>query len=90
MVSVWARQPESEAEVVAGGEGTSGGAVKRGLSVDAAAPAAAAATSAATTAAAGQDVKRFRTAAGAASAVSSAAFLPVAAHFICCASFGFP
>lgn len=50
-------QPESEADVGAGGEGTSGGAVKRGLSVEAAA--------------AGQDVKRFRTAAGAASTVSS-------------------
>uniref|UniRef100_A0A665WR86 Transformation/transcription domain-associated protein n=1 Tax=Echeneis naucrates TaxID=173247 RepID=A0A665WR86_ECHNA len=49
------QQPESEAEVAAGGEGTSGGAVKRGLSLD--------------TAAAGQDVKRFRTAAGAASTV---------------------
>ncbi|XP_053197257.1 transformation/transcription domain-associated protein [Scomber japonicus] len=51
------QQPESEAEVGTGGEGTSGGAVKRGLSVEAAA------------AAAGQDVKRFRTAAGAASTV---------------------
>uniref|UniRef100_A0A3P9K6T0 Transformation/transcription domain-associated protein n=1 Tax=Oryzias latipes TaxID=8090 RepID=A0A3P9K6T0_ORYLA len=49
------QQPESEGEAVAG-EGTSGGAVKRGLSLDAAAAAAA-----------GQDVKRFRTAAGAAS-----------------------
>ncbi|XP_071318216.1 transformation/transcription domain-associated protein [Trachinotus anak] len=49
------QQPESEAEVAAGGEGTSGGAVKRGLSLDAAA--------------AGQDVKRFRTATGAASTV---------------------
>ena len=39
----------------AGGEGTSAVAVKRGLSVDAAAP--------------GQDVKRFRAATGAASAV---------------------
>uniref|UniRef100_A0A3P9JR31 Transformation/transcription domain-associated protein n=1 Tax=Oryzias latipes TaxID=8090 RepID=A0A3P9JR31_ORYLA len=48
-------KPESEGEAVAG-EGTSGGAVKRGLSLDAAAAAAA-----------GQDVKRFRTAAGAAS-----------------------
>lgn len=51
----WACQPETEAEAGAGGEGTS--AMKRGLSVDAAA--------------AGQDVKRFRTATGAASAVSS-------------------
>ncbi|KAM3592100.1 uncharacterized protein V6R79_012555 [Siganus canaliculatus] len=50
------QQPESEAEVGAGGEGTSAGAVKRGLSLEAAA-------------AAGQDVKRFRTAAGAASTV---------------------
>uniref|UniRef100_A0A4W6FBR2 Transformation/transcription domain-associated protein n=1 Tax=Lates calcarifer TaxID=8187 RepID=A0A4W6FBR2_LATCA len=49
------QQPESEAEVAAGGEGTSGGAVKRGLSLEAAAT--------------GQDVKRFRTAAGAASTV---------------------
>ncbi|XP_069012072.1 transformation/transcription domain-associated protein isoform X2 [Embiotoca jacksoni] len=49
------QQPESEAEVGPGGEGTSGGAVKRGLSLDAAG--------------AGQDVKRFRTATGAASAV---------------------
>lgn len=55
--SVW--QPESETEVGAGGEGTSGGAVKRGLSLESAA------------AAAGQDVKRFRTATGAASTVSS-------------------
>uniref|UniRef100_A0A8C2Z7K4 Transformation/transcription domain-associated protein n=1 Tax=Cyclopterus lumpus TaxID=8103 RepID=A0A8C2Z7K4_CYCLU len=54
------QQPESEAEVVAGGEGTSGGAVKRGLSLEAAA---------ATATAAGQDVKRFRTATGAASTV---------------------
>lgn len=52
--SLW--QPESEAEVGAGGEGTSGGAVKRGLSLEAAAT--------------GQDVKRFRTATGAASTVS--------------------
>ncbi|XP_032358661.1 transformation/transcription domain-associated protein [Etheostoma spectabile] len=51
--------PESEAEVGAGGEGTSGAAVKRGLSLEAAAAAAAA----------GQDAKRFRTASGAASAV---------------------
>ncbi|XP_024140211.1 transformation/transcription domain-associated protein isoform X2 [Oryzias melastigma] len=51
------QQPESEGEAVAG-EGTSGGAVKRGLSLDAAAAAAA-----------GQDVKRFRTAAGTASTV---------------------
>ncbi len=50
-------QPESEAEVGAGAEGTSGGAMKRGLSLE--------------SAAAGQDVKRFRTAAGAASTVSS-------------------
>ncbi|XP_036936518.1 transformation/transcription domain-associated protein [Acanthopagrus latus] len=54
------QQPESEAEVGAGGEGTSGAAVKRGLSLEAAAAAAAAA---------GQDVKRFRTATGAASTV---------------------
>ncbi|KAM8729155.1 transformation/transcription domain-associated protein isoform 1-T2 [Acanthopagrus schlegelii] len=53
------QQPESEAEVGAGGEGTSGAAVKRGLSLEAAAAAAAA----------GQDVKRFRTATGAASTV---------------------
>ncbi|XP_035001489.1 transformation/transcription domain-associated protein isoform X2 [Hippoglossus stenolepis] len=51
------QQPESEAEAATGGEGTSGGAVKRGLSLEGAA--------------AGQDVKRFRTATGAASAVSS-------------------
>ncbi|XP_073345581.1 transformation/transcription domain-associated protein [Pagrus major] len=51
------QQPESEAEVGAGGEGTSAAAVKRGLSLEAAA------------AAAGQDVKRFRTATGAASTV---------------------
>lgn len=57
-------QPESEAEVGAGGEGTSGAAVKRGLSLEAAAAAAAAAAT-------GQDVKRFRTATGAASTVSS-------------------
>ncbi|KAM7371044.1 hypothetical protein PAMP_010544 [Pampus punctatissimus] len=49
------QQPESEAEVGSGGEGTSGAAVKRGLSVE--------------SAAAGQDVKRFRTAAGATSTV---------------------
>ncbi|XP_070782634.1 transformation/transcription domain-associated protein isoform X3 [Enoplosus armatus] len=54
------QQPESEAEVGAGGEGTSAAAVKRGLSLEAAAAAAAAA---------GQDVKRFRTATGAASTV---------------------
>ncbi|XP_034049033.1 transformation/transcription domain-associated protein isoform X2 [Thalassophryne amazonica] len=49
------QQPESEAEVGAGGEGTSGGSVgvKRGLSVETA----------------GQDVKRFRTATGAATSV---------------------
>ncbi|TKS90042.1 Transformation/transcription domain-associated protein 350/400 kDa PCAF-associated factor [Collichthys lucidus] len=51
------QQPESETEVGAGGEGTSGAAVKRGLSLESAA------------AAAGQDVKRFRTATGAASTV---------------------
>ncbi|XP_030256268.1 transformation/transcription domain-associated protein isoform X2 [Sparus aurata] len=56
------QQPESEAEVGAGGEGTSGAAVKRGLSLEAAAAAAAAAAT-------GQDVKRFRTATGAASTV---------------------
>uniref|UniRef100_A0A3B4TMP5 Transformation/transcription domain-associated protein n=1 Tax=Seriola dumerili TaxID=41447 RepID=A0A3B4TMP5_SERDU len=49
------QQPESETEVATGGEGTSGGAVKRGLSLE--------------SATAGQDVKRFRTAAGAASTV---------------------
>ncbi|XP_006800997.1 transformation/transcription domain-associated protein [Neolamprologus brichardi] len=49
------QQPESEAEVGPGGEGTSGAAVKRGLSLE--------------SAGAGQDVKRFRTATGAASAV---------------------
>lgn len=49
-------QPETEAESGAGGEGTSAAAVKRGLSLEAAA--------------AGQDVKRFRTAAGAASTVA--------------------
>lgn len=49
------QQPETEAEAGAGGEGTSGVTVKRGLSVDAAA--------------AGQDVKRFRTATGGASTV---------------------
>lgn len=49
-------QPEMEAEAGAGGEGTSAAAVKRGLSLEAAA--------------AGQDVKRFRTAAGAASTVT--------------------
>lgn len=49
-------QPETEAEAGAGGEGTSATAVKRGLSLEAAA--------------AGQDVKRFRTAAGAASTVT--------------------
>uniref|UniRef100_A0A668VE80 Uncharacterized protein n=1 Tax=Oreochromis aureus TaxID=47969 RepID=A0A668VE80_OREAU len=47
--------PESEAEVGPGGEGTSGAAVKRGLSLE--------------SAGAGQDVKRFRTATGAASTV---------------------
>lgn len=49
-------QPETEAEAGAGGEGTSAAAVKRGLSLEAAA--------------AGQDVKRFRTTAGAASTVT--------------------
>lgn len=49
-------QPETEAETGAGGEGTSAAAVKRGLSLEAAA--------------ASQDVKRFRTAAGAASTVT--------------------
>ncbi|XP_032430561.1 transformation/transcription domain-associated protein isoform X1 [Xiphophorus hellerii] len=48
------QQPESESEATAG-EGTSGGAVKRGLSLEPAGT--------------GQDVKRFRTAAGAASTV---------------------
>ncbi|CAG04456.1 unnamed protein product [Tetraodon nigroviridis] len=47
--------PESESEVGAGGEGTSG--VKRGLTLE--------------SGTAGQDVKRFRTATGAASTVSS-------------------
>ncbi|XP_028989558.1 transformation/transcription domain-associated protein isoform X1 [Betta splendens] len=46
------QQPESETEAATGGEGTSGAAVKRGLSLDASA---------------GQDAKRFRTTAGAAS-----------------------
>lgn len=55
LFSLW--QPESEAEVAAGGEGTSGAAVKRGLSLEGVT--------------AGQDVKRFRTAAGAPSTVSS-------------------
>uniref|UniRef100_UPI0037E94AAD transformation/transcription domain-associated protein isoform X1 n=1 Tax=Semicossyphus pulcher TaxID=241346 RepID=UPI0037E94AAD len=50
------QQPESDAEAGAGGEGTSAAAVKRGLSLEAAT-------------AAGQDVKRFRTATGAASTV---------------------
>ncbi|XP_045924196.1 transformation/transcription domain-associated protein [Micropterus dolomieu] len=50
------QQPESEAEVGAVGEGTSAGAVKRGLSLEAAG-------------AAGQDVKRFRAASGATSTV---------------------
>ncbi|XP_030610392.1 transformation/transcription domain-associated protein isoform X4 [Archocentrus centrarchus] len=49
------QQPESEAEVGPGGEGTSGAAMKRGLSLE--------------SAGAGQDVKRFRTATGAASMV---------------------
>ncbi|XP_030019245.1 transformation/transcription domain-associated protein isoform X3 [Sphaeramia orbicularis] len=50
------QQPESEVDIGAGGEGTSGAVgVKRGLSVEATA--------------AGQDVKRFRTATGAASTV---------------------
>lgn len=49
------QQPETEADAGAGGEGTSGVAVKRGLSVESAAP--------------GQDVKRFRAATGAASTV---------------------
>lgn len=48
---VFVRQPESEAEVVAGSEGSSVAGVKRGLSLE--------------TAAAGQDVKRFRTVTGA-------------------------
>ncbi|XP_047232953.1 transformation/transcription domain-associated protein isoform X2 [Girardinichthys multiradiatus] len=48
------QQPESESEVAAG-EGTSGGAVKRGLSLESAGT--------------GQDVKRFRTAAGTTSTV---------------------
>ncbi|XP_038130156.1 transformation/transcription domain-associated protein isoform X1 [Cyprinodon tularosa] len=48
------QQPESESEAVAG-EGSSGGAVKRGLSLD--------------TAGTSQDVKRFRAAAGTASTV---------------------
>lgn len=57
-------QPESEAEAGAGGEGTSVGAVKRGLSLEAAA-------------APGQDVKRFRTATGATSTVSSVRYTSV-------------
>ncbi|KAM4716051.1 transformation/transcription domain-associated protein isoform 2-T2 [Anableps anableps] len=48
------QQPESESEAAAG-EGTSGGAMKRGLSLESAGT--------------GQDVKRFRTAAGTASTV---------------------
>lgn len=48
-VFVW--QPESEAEVGAGGEGSSVAGVKRALSLE--------------TATAGQDVKRFRTVTGA-------------------------
>lgn len=48
------QQPESESEAAAG-EGTSAGAMKRGLSLESAGT--------------GQDVKRFRTAAGAASTV---------------------
>lgn len=52
LVLVW--QPESESEVGAGGDGTSG--VKRGLTLESGAT--------------GQDVKRFRTATGAASTVS--------------------
>ncbi|KAM9426090.1 transformation/transcription domain-associated protein [Pholidichthys leucotaenia] len=49
------QQPESEAEAASGGEGTSGAGVKRGLSLEAAGT--------------GQDVKRFRTATGAAATV---------------------
>ncbi|CAL9698862.1 unnamed protein product [Knipowitschia caucasica] len=49
------QQPETDAEATASGEGTSGAAVKRALTGDAAT--------------AGQDVKRFRTATGAASTV---------------------
>lgn len=56
-------QPESEAEAAGGGEGTSGAAVKRGLSLDAGA--------------AGQDVKRFRTTTGAASTVNAICCLTV-------------
>lgn len=62
------RQPESEAEAGVGGEGTSVGAVKRGLSLEAAA--------------AGQDVKRFRTAAGAASTVSSVHPVTLSSHTV--------
>lgn len=62
--SVW--QPESDAEVGTGGEGTSGAAVKRGLSLEAGT--------------AGQDVKRFRAATGAASTVSSIHSLSVASR----------
>uniref|UniRef100_A0A7N5ZVI2 Transformation/transcription domain-associated protein n=1 Tax=Anabas testudineus TaxID=64144 RepID=A0A7N5ZVI2_ANATE len=54
VVIKWELQRIKDQQVSTGGEGTSGAAVKRGLSLDAAA---------------GQDVKRFRTAAGAASTV---------------------
>ncbi|XP_034070187.1 transformation/transcription domain-associated protein isoform X4 [Gymnodraco acuticeps] len=65
--------PESDAEAVAGGEGTSGGAVKRALSLEASSSSAVTAPGggggAAAAAAAGPDAKRFRTATGAPSAV---------------------
>ncbi|XP_010768421.1 transformation/transcription domain-associated protein-like, partial [Notothenia coriiceps] len=73
--------PDSDAEAVAGGEGTSGGAVKRALSLEASSSSAVTApggggggvgggAGAAAAAAAGPDAKRFRTATGAPSAVS--------------------
>ncbi|KAK5880957.1 hypothetical protein CesoFtcFv8_021811 [Champsocephalus esox] len=66
--------PESDAEAVAGGEGTSGGAVKRALSLEASssavtAPGGGAGAGGGGAAAAGPDAKRFRTATGAPSAV---------------------
>ncbi|XP_033963174.2 transformation/transcription domain-associated protein isoform X2 [Pseudochaenichthys georgianus] len=76
--------PESDAEAVAGGEGTSGGAVKRALSLEASSSSAVTAPGGgaggvgaggggggggAAAAAAGPDAKRFRTASGAPSAV---------------------
>ncbi|XP_033975211.1 transformation/transcription domain-associated protein isoform X2 [Trematomus bernacchii] len=74
--------PESDAEAVAGGEGTSGGAVKRALSLEASSSSAVTAPGGGgaggagvggggggAAAAAGPDAKRFRTATGAPSAV---------------------